>query len=144
MSETYTRGTKTIRIKTARLIPGDRVLTQPATVWDTGDDGKYRVIEGSIAVLPHPDPHIVQAAQTKTDAIVRAVERLEAVLQTGGRRRAQRFYTVYFTDGTRALNNSPIYTWNALDVDRASSASRQHFVDTGAYLTAAEVAEFEA
>ncbi len=125
----YVRGTKTERIKTARLVPGDRVLTENAQ---------------SSERLPHAaTPRLVQAAQTKTSGVIRVVDRIDSVLAYGGRRRAQRSYAVYFTDGTAtAFNNAPIYTWHALVVDREGSASRQHFIDTGAYLTPAEVAEF--
>lgn len=126
-AQPYIRGTKTVRIKTARLVPGDRVLTVDV------DHGGHPLLTNR-----------VRDSQQKTGAVVRAVASLEAhrTPARGFHGRAGRVYTVYFTDGTRAGGNAPILTWHALVVDKESSASRQHFIDTGAYLTEAEVAEF--
>lgn len=116
---TYTRGTKTVRVKTARLVPGDRVLTQDAVVLRRNADGSFILETGEdglrrYATAPHPDPLVVRDAQTKTDATIRTVERLEAFATRGIRRRAGREYTVHFTDGTRAEHLAPILTWHAV------------------------------
>lgn len=116
----YSRGSKTARIKTARIPIGARLLTH------LNADGGVRV------------------APKKTGAIVRVVEEIipERTAATGFYRRAGRVYTVKFTDGTESRNNAPIQTWDALVLDESSSASRQHFIDVGYYLTENEVAVY--
>lgn len=94
----YQRGTKTDRITTARLAPGDQVLTEQTT---TG------------RLFP---------ATRKTTSTVRTVDRIEAFVpaqqdtahgwnkprRQGGRR------TVVFTDGTAAYNLAAHETWPIL------------------------------
>lgn len=113
----YARGSKTARVKTARVARGARLLTAGVT-------GR---------VVP---------AYRKTEAVVRVVERVSWGYVANGGRRAQRSYEIWFTDGTLAVDLAPIQAWDALVLDTASSASRQHFIDTGWYLTEAEVGEY--
>lgn len=94
------RGTVTTRVKTARLQPGDLVLTTPAA---------------SRPGTPGVPSNTVQPQQTKTGALVREVASLEAVPGLSiGRNRAQRTYTVHFSDGTRSERNAPSYTWHGV------------------------------
>lgn len=95
-NQVYSRGSKTERVKTARLVKGQQVLTAPS---------------GTTT-----DPTRVAATQTKTGSTIRTVDRLEAILIpcNGFTRSANREYTVHFTDGTRSQGNYPIYTWHAL------------------------------
>lgn len=97
-NQTYRRGLKTERVKTARLVPGQQVLT-----WSTS------------ASTP-ADPRKVEAAQQKTYSVIRTVDKLEATrtAPSGLYGRAGRVYTVWFTDGTFSANNAPIYTWHAV------------------------------
>ena len=118
-SEPYVRGTKTEKRTTARLVPGDRILTTQST---------------------HDPEVIVDVALRKSDAVVRVVDHLEDTAP--GRFERMMRITVHFTDGTRSTSVVGHQTWHALVVDRSGSASRQHFIDTGAYLTEAEVAEY--
>jgi len=92
----FPRGTKTTRVKTARLEKGHLILTVP----------EYSA-EGERRTAP---------TQTKTGAVVREVERLEPYFagRSGFSQRAQRQYRVFFTDGTQALGLAPIYTWHAV------------------------------
>lgn len=119
----YWRGSKTARVKTARVAKGARLLTVSAAIGSS-----Y--------------PTWVRPAYQKVGSTVRVVERVSWRYVTTGRPRAQRRYEVWFTDGTHAENLTPIETWDALVLDTASSASRQHFIDAGWYLTEAEVAEY--
>jgi len=93
-SPVYVRGTKTKRVKTARLQPGDVVLTA-----DTGT------------------PLVVEPTQTKTAAVLRTVKELQAFRTpaTGFYGRAGRTYTIHFTDTTFSPNNAPIYTVHVVD-----------------------------
>ena len=95
LSAKLPRGSKTTRVKTARLEAGHLLLTTPA-----GDP---------------PQDRTVQPQQSKTGATVREVASLEPYY--GGRthgRSNQRQYRVHFTDGTRAESLAPIYTWHAV------------------------------
>jgi hypothetical protein len=94
---TYTRGTKTAKITTAKLSAGTVVLTE-----DRKDMGE------------HGTEQDVRMAARKTGATLRTVESLEAVMHPAGGyyRRAQRTYTVRFTDGTQARGNAPSTTWD--------------------------------
>lgn len=94
-NETYVRGSKTSRVKTARVTVGDRLLTKPE-----GPDSQGRVFP----------------TEQKTGAVVRVVESKEYELHQGHGfyGRAGRTYTVIFTDGTRATGLAPILTWHAL------------------------------
>lgn len=123
----FPRGSKTTRVKTARVTVGDRLLTRNYS--PAGNAGS---------------PGQVFPTESKTDAIVRVVESKEFQLHQGHgfHGRAGRTYTIFFTDGTKVEGLAPIFTWHALVTDTASSASRQHFIDTGYYLTEAEVAEY--
>lgn len=114
----YWRGSKTARVKTARVAKGARLLTTEKTT------------------------RMVVPAYRKTEAVVRVVERVSWRYVATGRPRAQRRYEVWFTDGTFAEDLAPIETWDALVLDTASSASRQHFIEAGWYLTEAEVGEY--
>ena len=96
----FVRGTKTERVKTARLSVGRRVLTAPYT--STDPDG---------AQLAGP-------VQTKTGAVIRQVKELKFQMHrgTGFYGRSGRTYTVVFTDGTESRGHAPIYTWHALPI----------------------------
>lgn len=97
----YLRATPTRRLKTARIEPGDQLLTQPArTVFR---DGVARQHTGAV--------------QTKTGALVRTVDRIETTFHTGSgfSGRQQRAYTIHFTDGTLSFGHAPIFTWHAID-----------------------------
>lgn len=123
MTITYTRGTKTVRVKTARITPGDQLLTERATHWKRDADGSHVYTEPdsktglrSMVLEEDSDPLAVQGAQTKTGAVIRTVDHITPTWdsrRTYGRRN-QRQYTVYFTDGTYAAGNAPIYTWHAV------------------------------
>jgi hypothetical protein len=103
VTEIYTRGTTTERVKTARLVPGQRVLTV----------AEPRPVPASAHTLAHMS---APAAQVKTGAAIRTVDHLAAFLRSGNGfyGRAQREYTVYFTDGTCSKGNAPIYTWHVV------------------------------
>jgi hypothetical protein len=88
----YQRGTKIERRTTARLQPGDEVLTE----WNTG------------GTFLHP-------AYTKTTSYVRTVARVEAFTPPAGEhwrgRRQGGRRTVVFTDGESARNLAAHETW---------------------------------
>lgn len=92
MTNTYQRGTKTRKINTARLKPGDVLLTAHYGI--TPDD-------------------VVEVARAKTGAILRTVEEVEDTEPQPYERQVRRI--VRFTDGTRSVRIAPIQTWHALD-----------------------------
>lgn len=84
-STPYVRGTKTVRITTARLRPGNALLTE---------------------YLPSGN---LRPAGSKTSAIVRTVARVETGMAQYGRRNTR--YRVTFDDGTRSTPLVPHQTW---------------------------------
>lgn len=128
MTITYTRGTKTVRVKTARITPGRQLLTERATHWKRDADGSHVYTEPdsktglrSMVLEEDSDPLAVQGAQTKTGAVIRTVDRIEAVFHSKNswHRSVQRTYTVHFTDGTHAAGNAPGWTWHAVATEEA-------------------------
>jgi len=119
---TYTTGSKTDRVKSAKIAAGDLLLT----------DG-----------LGH-------AAHIKTGAVVREVASTTSALagRSGYTQRAQRRYSVTFTDGTVVTGYAPIYTWHrvtevaAPKAPKAMTAKAAH--QFGASLVAAVFASAEA
>jgi hypothetical protein len=106
MTETYKRGTTTERVKTARITSGDQLLTEAGEVaTETGRP-------------------IVRPTQRKTDAAIRTVESFEYAMRQGNGfyGRAQRTYTIIFTDGTRSPGHAPVYTWHKISAETPKEA----------------------
>ena len=113
---TYTRGTKTTKVTTAKIAnaPGTWVLTVDAT-----DEHKAR-----LAARDYATDAAVTNTETKTGTTLRQVERAEAVMHAanGYYRRAQRTYTIHFTDGSYAYGNAPANTWMTVEAPAAPAA----------------------
>jgi hypothetical protein len=112
----YTRGTKVTKVTTAKVAaaPGTWVLTL-----DAKPEHKAR-----LAAKDYASEAAVTNAETKTGTTLRQVERAEAILHAANQyyRKAQRTYTIHFTDGSYAYGNAPATTWMVVDAPAPAEA----------------------